>query len=86
MKTESSPRFKKKYEKLDENIKNKFKERLRLFLESPLNPILKVHALRGNLIGHKAFSITGDFRAIYTMLDKETIKLVDIGTHNQVYK
>ena len=43
------------------------------------------HALTDKLAGKRAFSITGEIRAIYVELD-DCIVLLDIGTHNQVYR
>lgn len=62
----------------------KFKERLKLFIENNKNTILKDHALKGKKLNFRAFSITGDIRAIYEEVDNG-ILLLDIGTHNQVY-
>ena len=43
------------------------------------------HALTGKLDGKRAFSVTGEIRVIYVELE-DAIVLLDIGTHNQVYK
>ncbi len=77
--------FKKKFMKLPVKTRGKFEERLSLFLTNPSIPILKSHPLKGNLLGLRAFSVTGDIRVIYKILDKDTAKFVDIGAHNQVY-
>lgn len=66
------------------NLSQKFDERIKLFLANPNHPILKDHQLKGNKISLRAFSITGDIRVIY-YLKGNTISLVDIGSHNQVY-
>ena len=61
-----------------------FKNRLELFIENSRKPILKDHQLRGKRSEYRAFSITGDIRAVYKIVDDE-LWLYDIGTHNQVY-
>jgi len=57
---------------------------LELFKINPQNPILRDHALKGDKIGLRSFSITGDYRVIYYIED-ETAYFLDIGTHAQVY-
>ena len=62
----------------------KYEERIRIFFENSSNPILQDHSLTNDLEGYRAFSVTGDIRVIY-YIEKDTIHLYDIGTHNQVY-
>jgi addiction module RelE/StbE family toxin len=85
MKITYTERFKKNFNKLPVEIQNRFSERLEIFIQNPDYPLLRVHPLKGNLAGLRAFSITGDYRAIYFKIHKEAIEFVDIGTHNQVY-
>ncbi|MBA4336427.1 type II toxin-antitoxin system mRNA interferase toxin, RelE/StbE family [bacterium] len=80
-----SPLFKKKFLKLQRQIQDRFADRLEIFIHDTNSQILKNHKLHGRLEGYFAFSITGDYRAIYRKLSTDVIKLVDIGTHNQVY-
>ena len=77
--------FKKKFERLSEKIQFQFQKRIELFVENPKNQLLQNHPLKGNLAGLRAFSVTGDCRVIYQIIDHSTIKLMNIGTHNQVY-
>lgn len=77
--------FKKDFRRLTKNIQERFGERFVIFLENPTNPILRDHSLAGVLEGKRAFSVGGDVRVIYRFLDKNTILLLRIGTHNQVY-
>ncbi len=63
---------------------SRYEQRLKLFLETPHHPILKDHALVGDLQGYRSFSITGDIRVVYKR-ENETIYFYDIGAHNQVY-
>ncbi|MFA6528094.1 MAG: type II toxin-antitoxin system mRNA interferase toxin, RelE/StbE family [Candidatus Gracilibacteria bacterium] len=78
--------FKKKFRALPQKIKNQFEKRLGVFIKDPLNPLLKIHPLKGNMIGLRAFSITGDYRTIYRLLNHECAELIDIGTHSKIYK
>ncbi len=80
--------FLKNFEKrISQNRKldRKFQERLELFLQNYQSPLLADHKLTGAEKDLRAFSITGDIRVTYRR-DGEEIYLVDIGTHNQVYR
>jgi len=66
-------------------LTNQFKERLLMFMIGELDDPLHDHALTGKLAGKRAFSVTGEIRAIYVEVE-DAIVLLDIGTHNQVYK
>ncbi|MCJ7739703.1 type II toxin-antitoxin system YafQ family toxin [Candidatus Microgenomates bacterium] len=81
-------RFLKHYKKRifpSSSLSKRFSERLSLFMVDSDNEILKDHPLTGDLEDYRAFSITGDIRAVYYIENNE-IHLYDIGTHNQVYK
>ena len=69
----------------DSSIQQRFKNRLLLFESNPKNPLLRDHALVGERIGFRAFSITADIRVIYQVLGEDKVKFYDIGSHNQVY-
>jgi addiction module RelE/StbE family toxin len=70
---------------MDKKLQKKFKERLVLFFNNPNDPLLKNHPLKGDLVGFRAFSITGDVRVIYKVISQKEVRFTDIGTHNQVY-
>jgi len=58
---------------------------MRLFSKDGGNTLLKDHRLTGSKNDMRAFSVTGDVRLVYKKIDKNTILLMDVGTHNQVY-
>lgn len=62
-----------------------FQTRLELFIKDPKNPILHAHRLKGTKKDVFSFSVTGDIRALYIVSKPESITLLDIGSHNQVY-
>ena len=78
--------FEKKFVKLDEKLKAKFKERKNLFLGNPLHPILNNHPLSGDRAGQWSINVTGDLRALYIFQDTITIIFIDIDTHSNLYK
>ncbi len=68
-------------------LESKFNERVSLFLIDRINPVLCDHQLKGKMKQFRSFSIKGDCRVIYRVIQDEVIFLsVDVGTHNQVYK
>lgn len=78
--------FKKRFSKLPQKIQRRFQKRLELFIKNPVNPILRMHILKGTMTGYRAFSVTGNYRAIFRLIEEDSIKLIDIGTHSQVYE
>ncbi|HEX6976841.1 MAG TPA: type II toxin-antitoxin system mRNA interferase toxin, RelE/StbE family [Patescibacteria group bacterium] len=74
----------KKRIKPNRGLDARFKERFALFTQNPNDPILKNHRLQGSKSHLHSFSITGDIRVLYQLIEDE-LYLVDIGTHNQVY-
>ena len=67
------------------NLYDRVVERIKLFSINPSNPILVDHQLRGEMKKYRSFSITKDVRIIYQIINDQAVKLVDIGTHSQVY-
>lgn len=81
-------RFVKNFDKRIKNnseLLNQFNYRYNLFIQNRNKPILKNHKLTGSMKGKFAFSISGDIRIIYQIIDK-AIEFLDIGSHNQIYK
>ena len=54
--------------------------------ESPLPPELKPHMLKGRLKGCMECYIEGDFLLIWIDDDTDTIELLRIGTHSELFK
>jgi len=87
MQVKHHKQFKKNYKKRiasNPKLVARFINRLTLKLKDPANPILKDHQLTGKFRQYRTFSVTGNIRIIYKIEDK-TLRLYDIGTHNQVY-
>jgi len=78
--------FEKKYRKLPEQIKRKFKERRNIFLTNPFHSVLKNHTLTGKYLGYRSINITGDVRAVYQPLGTDTALFVIIDTHSNLFK
>ena len=78
--------FDKAYFKLSPKLQAKVDQAIHLFERDPFDPKLRNHALLGQMIGRRAFSVTGDVRVVFQVFENYAIVLmVDVGTHNQVY-
>ena len=77
--------FDKQFGKLKTGEKKKAQERLQLFLEDPLNPILENHPLKGKYTDYRSIDITGDLRAIFKYLNEGECIFVDVDTHSNLY-
>ena len=79
-------RFDKRYAKLTPKLQVKVDRTIERFVADPFDPLLKNHALTGQLLGKRAFSVTGDYRVVFEEYkDYTLVLLLDVGTHNQVY-
>ncbi|MDD4738182.1 MAG: type II toxin-antitoxin system mRNA interferase toxin, RelE/StbE family [Candidatus Pacebacteria bacterium] len=77
--------FKNKYSELEKKIRNKFKERISIFIFDEFNPILNNHSLRGKYLGYRSINVSGDIRAIYKKRNNVAI-FVYIDNYNNLYK
>lgn len=66
-------------------IRIAFANRIDLFCADPFADELHNHPLQGELSGCRSFSITGDIRAQYEEITKDTAFIFAIGTHHQLY-
>jgi addiction module RelE/StbE family toxin len=76
-----------KFFKKHPDLKSRFAEVVGDLQQDPFQPRLDLHPLRGKLSGCHAVSLTHGYRITLTLLvtDKEII-LLDIGTHDEVYR
>ncbi len=77
--------FGKKFKKLREGEKIRFKKRRNLFLVDPHDPLLQNHQLKGDQMGKWSINVGGDLRVIYKFEDSGTIIFLDIDTHSNLY-
>ncbi|MDP2629960.1 MAG: type II toxin-antitoxin system mRNA interferase toxin, RelE/StbE family [Candidatus Uhrbacteria bacterium] len=76
--------FDKKFKKLSEKIKQKFYERLAVFIANPFESQLNNHLVDPAYPCCRSINITGDYRALYHEVD-DTVTFVIIGTHSELY-
>jgi addiction module RelE/StbE family toxin len=77
--------FKKKAAKLPKSIKIKLAERICFFMDEPKNIVLNNHQLNGKYSGYRSINVTGNYRIIYEELGDGSMRLIDIGTHGELY-
>lgn len=77
--------FKKHYKRL-RVIQRKVDERLNLFAKDPFDPILNNHGLAGKYEGCRSINITGDYRAVYELIDDNAAYFIALGTHPDLCK
>ena len=65
-------------------LASQFTKQLTIFIKNPKETCLRDHKLVGKKKSFRAFSISGDIRVVYLIVNDE-IWLYDIGSHNQVY-
>ncbi|HJQ08196.1 MAG TPA: type II toxin-antitoxin system mRNA interferase toxin, RelE/StbE family [Candidatus Saccharimonadales bacterium] len=79
-----SKNFVKQAKKLDPEARKKLLERLTIFSNNPLHPLLRNHQLKGKYKEYRSIDVTGDIRALY--LQKENEAIFDtLGTRSQLY-
>lgn len=61
-------------------------ERILLFLRDPHHPLLNNHALIGRYVGYRSINITGDYRAVYRLVEEDVAFFVDLDTHSNLYR
>lgn len=77
--------FVKSYKKRSPKIQQATDKKLRLFAENPFSSMLENHPLIGKFTGYRSINITGDFRAIYKEIMRDTVIFVLLGTHSELY-
>ncbi len=85
MQIELHRNFLKGYMKLPKKIQEKFKERRNLFIENSFHPLLDNHSVEPTYPNCRSINITGDYRALFEIKEKDAVVFVKIGTHSELY-
>lgn len=83
-----SKRFLKQFKRAPKTIRESFQKRVALFLKDPYDPQLRNHALTGSLQRYRSINITGDWRALFRLVDRKekAVLFFDaLGTHSELY-
>ena len=88
VKLQFSPLIKKQIKKLKKQPKiySKLLLQLELFQKTYNHPKLKTHRLTGSLKHVYAFSITYQLRVIFKWKNDQTVILLSLGSHDQIYR
>lgn len=82
MKVRRTGRFKKDYQKLPSDIRQRVDQKLRFLLRDPRHPSLRIHKLQ-SVEGLWEFSVTMNYRVIFE-IEGEYYVLLGVGPHRIV--
>lgn len=77
--------FEKRFAKLPQKIRERFKERRDVFISNPYDPLLNNHYLHEPYLGCRSINVTGDYRAIFYHEGADTVRFIAIGTHHELF-
>lgn len=84
--TENYNKIAKKFFKMHPNLIKQYQKALELLELNPFHPSLRLHALKGNLLGLHSISMNIRYRIIIEfMLHDKKIIPINIGDHAEVY-
>jgi mRNA-degrading endonuclease YafQ of YafQ-DinJ toxin-antitoxin module len=74
----------------DAHLRDRMEKTLKRLTQNPMDPILRVHKLKGELAGAWACSVDYDIRIIFEFIEnpdtrEKEILLLAFGTHDEVY-
>jgi len=85
--TASFDRQARKFLKQHPDLRARISEVFAQLQDDPFHPSLKLHALTGKLDGLQAIRINFSYRVVLTLqMQAQSILLLDIGSHDSVYK
>lgn len=77
--------YKRQFKKLPNDLQRKVMERLTLFMQDEMYPLLDNHPLRFEWKGYRSINITGDYRLIFKKETERMVRLEEVGTHGELY-
>lgn len=80
------PGFQKRLQKLRAKERDRFFDRLSIFIIDPHDQRINAHRLKGGLKDYYSIDVGGDIRAIYRIVNDDTVIFMNIGTHHQLYR
>ena len=81
----TTSKFRKAYKKLPKMVKTKAEEREKIFLKNPFDSRLDTHKLHGKYKNYQAFTVVGQYRIMFVLIDSGVADFINIGTH-EIYK
>ena len=77
--------YKRQFKKLPRDLQTKVMERLALFVQNEMHPLLDNHPLKFDWEGYRSINITGDYRVIFKKASETLVRLEAVGTHSELY-
>ncbi len=74
-------RFVRVMKRLDPQLIEEALEKIELFKDPNNHQLLKVHKLKGRLVGRSSFSVNYKFRIVFHWLSSKQVILLSIGSH-----
>ena len=68
------------------SLKEQTERRIILFVTDPHHLALNNHALAGKWEGYRSINVTGDYRAVYRLVEDDAAYFVDLDTHSNLYE
>ena len=85
MMVEYAPSFVRQYKKLSPDLQQEVEEKILLFSKAAHHPSLRVHPLKGRLVGTYSFSVNYAYRVVFEYKNKTSAVLLAVGDHD-VYR
>ncbi len=77
--------FDKRLARLPLKVRKKAIEHIKIFQDEPFARVLDNHALVGKWTGYRSIDVTGDYRAIYSLVSDNFAKFYTIDKHSNLY-
>lgn len=85
--TQHFERHARKFLRKHPDLRPALRDTLERLSQDPFEPQLKLHSLGGKLAGVQAVSLTHSYRlTLILRITEEEIVLLDVGTHDEVYR
>ena len=81
-----APTFIRMYRKLTPSLKEEVKEKIILLKDENNHQKLKVHKLSGKLSGRNSFTVNYKIRIVFRYENNNTLNLLYVGNHDEVYE
>jgi addiction module RelE/StbE family toxin len=78
--------FTEQFAKLSKAQKRLAKETIELFIENQTHESLRNHPLRGKWSQYRSITAEDDLRLHYRVVNEDTVLIVAVGSHGQLYK
>ena len=76
-----------KFIKRHPDLRSQFEKIIEISIKDPLHPSLQLHSLKGKFKGLSAIRLTYKYRiTLILQIEKKEIILIDIGSHNNIYR